>query len=252
MLKDSLNGIREGKISPGEILRRSSGEVSVPQTMDFQTGEPVKGGLFDEEIFGPREEWYDGEEMRTGHITLSAPVIPAGLLQGVPGRLSEYLGMDPQDLQDIVYYRSRVVTGARYEGQTDLRYGNVYSNMECLNYFAESGTMPGEMMSGPEAIETLLEDLGFQNEDIDLTGMIIKVIPVIPPSERPMLPLNDGRWVTSDLNDLYREIILANERVRKLIRMKVPYPKQIKERCRLQEAVDALLNEWASGRNSLN
>ncbi len=212
---------------------------------------------------------------RLGHIQLSVPVSHIWFFKGVPSRIGYLLDMTIRDLERILYYESIVVIDP---GDSELEEKQLISEEEHMD-LVEKGVKFNAVM-GAEAIRELLkrislDDLSeelrsrarvetsqqrkkdllkrlkvveaFRNSNNKPEWMILETIPVLPPELRPLVPLEGGRFATSDLNDLYRRVINRNNRLKKLIEIKAPEVILRNEKRMLQEAVDALFD---NGRRS--
>ena len=215
---------------------------------------------------------------RMGHIELAAPVSHIWYFRGVPSRIGLILDMGPKQLEQVLYFACFVVLDP---GTTDLTYKQVINDKEyndAVEKFCANSFKAG---MGAEAIKELLQavDLDKEAEEIRNTietstsaqkrakevkridiveafrksgnrpeWMILDVIPVIPPELRPMVPLEGGRFATSDLNDLYRRVINRNNRLRKLMEYGAPDIIVRNEKRMLQEAVDALIDNGRRGK----
>jgi len=214
---------------------------------------------------------------RMGHIELAVPVTHIWYTHSLPSRIGHLLGMTVKSLERIIYYQSYVVIDP---GNTSLQYKEVISEED---YFAleDSGKELVAKM-GAEAIRDLLRGLDMEELAISLRAqvkvetsvqrkkdtlkrlrvieafrqsdnkpewMVMDVIPIIPPDLRPLVPLEGGRFATSDLNDLYRRVINRNNRLKKLIEIKAPEVILRNEKRMLQEAVDALLDNGRRSRS---
>ncbi len=215
---------------------------------------------------------------RMGHIDLAAPVAHIWFLKSLPSRVGLLLDMTLKDLERILYFESYVVTDP---GLTDLEMHQLLNDEEHANALDEYGDDTFTAGIGAEALRGMLSelDLDFQQEKIreDLKNtkseakrkklvkrlkmveafrksntrpewMIMDVMPVIPPELRPLVPLDGGRFATSDLNDLYRRVINRNNRLKRLIELRAPDIIVRNEKRMLQEAVDALLDNGRRGR----
>ncbi|MDD3374871.1 MAG: DNA-directed RNA polymerase subunit beta' [Candidatus Omnitrophica bacterium] len=215
---------------------------------------------------------------RMGHIELACPVTHIWFYKAVPSRLSALLQITLKDLEKIIYYEEYVVVD---QGDTQLKYKQFLSEdkyQECLSKYGDSF----KAKIGAEAILDLLQqvDLGvlckqlrkdldkanpagtnakklaktlktaedFKKSGNDVGWMVLKTLPVIPPDLRPLVPLEGGRFATSDLNDLYRRVINRNNRLKKLINLNAPEIIIRNEKRMLQESVDALLDNGRHGR----
>ncbi|MDD4979881.1 MAG: DNA-directed RNA polymerase subunit beta' [Candidatus Omnitrophica bacterium] len=214
---------------------------------------------------------------RMGHIELAAPVTHIWFFKAVPSRLSALLDMTLRDLEKIIYYEEYVVIDP---GTTTLKKKELLSEekyQEALSKYG--GNFKAKI--GAEAVQDLLKELDMDTycrklrrdlgkskeimanrktlktlkiiEDFKKSGnkpewMILDILPVIPPDLRPLVPLDGGRFATSDLNDLYRRVINRNNRLRKLIELNAPEIIIRNEKRMLQEAVDALLDNGRHGR----
>ncbi len=207
---------------------------------------------------------------RLGHIELAVPVAHIWFLKGVPSRIGYVLDMSVRSLERILYYESHVIIDP---GNTDLKFGDLIDD-EKYNELLDKGFEFNAKMGG-EAIRDLLSQVNIEEESINLRAqskvetsiqrkkdilkrlrvveafrqsvnkpewMILDVIPVLPPDLRPLVPLEGGRFATSDLNDLYRRVINRNNRLKKLIEIRAPEVILRNEKRMLQEAVDALFD----------
>src|SRR3989442_1195838 len=214
---------------------------------------------------------------RMGHIELAAPVAHIWFLKGLPSRIGTLLDMSLKQLERILYFESYVVIEP---GATDLREKDLISEERYRTLMQDqpSGFKAG---IGAEAIRELLRKVGLEPERAILHDkvkgthslaqkkkyikrlrvidsfirsgnkpewMIMDVIPVLPPELRPLVPLDGGRFATSDLNDLYRRVINRNNRLKRLIELKAPGVIIRNEMLMLQEAVDALFDNGRRGR----
>ncbi len=215
---------------------------------------------------------------RMGHIELAAPVSHIWYFRGVPSRIGLILDMSPKHLEQVLYFACFVVLDP---GTTEFTYKQVINDKEYLDAIDKYGYGSFKAGMGAEAIKELLMavDLDKEAEEvrnvianspsgqkrakavkrIDIIEafrrsgnrpewMILDVIPVIPPELRPMIPLEGGRFATSDLNDLYRRVINRNNRLRKLMELGAPDIIIRNEKRMLQEAVDALIDNGRRGK----
>ncbi len=212
---------------------------------------------------------------RMGHIDLAAPCAHIWFLKSLPSRLGLVLDMTLRDIERVLYFEAYVVTDP---GMTPLK---KFSIMSEDDYDAKVSEYGDEFVAkmGAEGIKELLEtiDLDTEIEKLrnDLTGselkikknakrlkvleafkksgikpewMVMDVLPVLPPDLRPLVPLDGGRFATSDLNDLYRRVINRNSRLRRLLELKAPEIIARNEKRMLQEAVDSLLDNGRRGK----
>jgi DNA-directed RNA polymerase subunit beta' len=289
--------------APDSVRSWSKGEVKNPETINYRTFKPEKGGLFCERIFGPTRDWecscgkYKrikhkgvvcdrcGVEVtlsrvrreRMGHIDLAVPVSHIWFYKCMPSRIGLMLDMTSRQLERVIYYEDYIVIDP---GNTPLQRCQLLTEAE----FREAEDQYGDAFvagMGAEAIQKLLEqtDLqnlndeieqqmtatrskqlrkklakrlklvqGFMNSKTRPEWMILNVLPVIPPDLRPLVPLEGGRFATSDLNDLYRRVINRNNRLKTLLQLKTPEVIIRNEKRMLQEAVDALFDNGRHGR----
>ncbi len=298
--------------SPDEVLNRSHGEVTKPETINYRSFRPEKDGLFCEKIFGPIRDWecacgkykrirYKGivcdrcgvevtqksvRRERMGHIMLAVPVVHIWFLRSLPSKIAHALGMPTKDVERIVYYESYVVIQS---GSTGLQMKDLLTEDQYLEVLANLPQSELDMddedpkkfiaLIGGDAVKEMLKRLNPQElheelrteviSDVSMTRkqellkrlrvleaflprengepnnpewMVLDVVPVIPPDLRPLVPLEGGRFATSDLNDLYRRVIIRNNRLRRLIDIKAPEVILRNEKRMLQEAVDALFD----------
>jgi len=215
---------------------------------------------------------------RMGHIELAAPVAHIWFLKSLPSRIGLMLDMTLRDLERILYFENYVVIEP---GLTDLTYGQLMSEEEFMDAQDAYGMDAFTAGIGAEAIREMLGQIDLESEAETLradlavaTGelkpkkiikrlkivesflesgnrpewMVMTVIPVIPPELRPLVPLDGGRFATSDLNDLYRRVINRNNRLKRLIELRAPDIIVRNEKRMLQESVDALFDNGRRGR----
>src|SRR4030081_780765 len=289
--------------SPDAIRSWSKGEVKNPETINYRTFKPEKGGLFCERIFGPTRDWecscgkYKrikhkgvicdrcGVEVtlarvrreRMGHIELAVPVSHIWFYKCMPSRIGLMLDMSARQLELVIYYEDYIVIDP---GKTPLQRAQLLNEVE----YREAQEQYGEDFvagMGAEAIKKLLSEIelnklnkelekamgatkskqirkklakrlklvqGFMSSHARPEWMVLDVLPVIPPDLRPLVPLEGGRFATSDLNDLYRRVINRNNRLKNLLQLKTPDVIIRNEKRMLQEAVDALFDNGRHGR----
>ncbi len=289
--------------APDNIRSWSKGEVKNPETINYRTFKPEKGGLFCERIFGPTRDWecscgkYKrikhkgvicdrcGVEVtlarvrreRMGHIDLAVPVSHIWFYKCMPSRIGLMLDMTSRQLERIIYYEDYIVIDP---GNTPLQRCQLLTeseHREAEDQYDDAFTAG----MGAEAIQKLLESIDLQNLNDEIEQlmtatrskqlrkklakrlklvqgfmtsktrpewMILNVLPVIPPDLRPLVPLEGGRFATSDLNDLYRRVINRNNRLKTLLQLKTPEVIIRNEKRMLQEAVDALFDNGRHGR----
>jgi DNA-directed RNA polymerase subunit beta' len=207
---------------------------------------------------------------RMGHIELAVPIVHIWFLRGTPSHISYLLGLTNTVLERIVYYESYVVIDP---GDTDLRKGMLISEDEYIELEEQKKQFVAKM--GGEAVLEMLATLDVEELSIDLRSkinlestelrkqehlkrlriaeaflksgnrpedMVLRVLPVLPPDLRPLVPLEGGRFATSDLNDLYRRVINRNNRLKKLMEIQAPDVILRNEMRMLQEAVDTLFD----------
>jgi DNA-directed RNA polymerase subunit beta' len=215
---------------------------------------------------------------RMGHIDLASPVAHIWFLKSLPSRIGTLLDMTLKELERVLYFESYVVIDS---GQTPLQQKELLSESRYRKALEEYGSSNFKAEMGAEAIRRLLQDLDLEKlaEELrtEMMGtasearrkkiakrlnvinafrtsgnrpewMILEAIPVIPPDLRPLVPLDGGRFVTSDLNDLYRRVINRNNRLKRLIELSAPDLIIRNEKRMLQEAVDALFDNGRRGR----
>ena len=292
-----------GVASPEVIKSWSHGEVKTPETINYRTFKPEKGGLFCEKIFGPTKDWecacgkYKrikhkgvtcdrcGVEVtqsrvrreRMGHLELAVPVSHIWFFKCLPSKIGSLLDIQSVQLEKVLYYENYIVTDP---GDTQLQLNQTLTEEE----YRDAKEMYGNAFKagmGAEAVQTLLKNLdlaslqkslsdelrnthsksihqklvkrirlveGFLQHDMKPEWMILTVLPVIPPDLRPLVPLDGGRFATSDLNDLYRRVINRNNRLKNMKELSTPEVIIQNEKRMLQEAVDALLDNGRHGR----
>ena len=314
-----INAIKISLSSPEDILGKSSGEVTKPETINYRTYKPESGGLFCERVFGPTKDFechcgkykrirYRGivcdrcgvevtekkvRRERIGHISLVVPVAHIWYFRTLPNKIGYLLGLPSKKLDMIIYYERFVVINAgegtmNSEGEA-IQYLDFLSEEEYLDildaqplenqYLSDEDPKKFVAKMGAEAIHNLLANLNLDELSYKLRDqaanetsqqrktealkrlqivesmregqlhtenrpewMTIKVIPVIPPELRPLVPLDGGRFATSDLNDLYRRVIIRNNRLKRLMEINAPEIILRNEKRMLQESVDALFD----------
>ena len=215
---------------------------------------------------------------RMGHIELAAPVAHIWFLKSLPSRIGLLLDMQLKQLERVLYFENYIVMEP---GLTPLEKFQLLTEDELLDAQDEYGEDAFSAGIGAEAIRVLLEGLDLEGEREDLLKelaetkselkpkkiikrlkvvesfiesgnrpewMILQVVPVIPPELRPLVPLDGGRFATSDLNDLYRRVINRNNRLKRLMELRAPDIIVRNEKRMLQEAVDALFDNGRRGR----
>ncbi|HSH39902.1 MAG TPA: DNA-directed RNA polymerase subunit beta' [Chthoniobacterales bacterium] len=292
-----------GVASSDTMRSWSKGEVKNPETINYRTFKPEKGGLFCERIFGPTRDWecscgkYKrikhkgvicdrcGVEVtlarvrreRMGHIELAVPVSHIWFYKCMPSRLGLMLDMSARQLERVIYYEDYIVIDP---GSTPLTKTQLLNEAE----YREAQDQYGDAFvagMGAEAVKRLLSEIdlhklnkeleeamgntkskqirkklakrlklvqGFASSHARPDWMVLDVLPVIPPDLRPLVPLEGGRFATSDLNDLYRRVINRNNRLKNLLQLKTPDVIIRNEKRMLQEAVDALFDNGRHGR----
>tara|TARA_Y100000766_G_scaffold285492_1_gene309411 strand:+ start:6998 stop:11290 length:4293 start_codon:yes stop_codon:yes gene_type:complete len=313
-----FNNITISLASPEDILAKSWGEVTKPETINYRTYKPERDGLFCERIFGPTKDFechcgkykrirYRGivcdrcgvevtekkvRRERTGHIQLVVPVAHIWYSKSNPNKIGYLLGLPSKKLDMIIYYERYVViqpgVAINEEGEplqfldflTEDEYLDIIDKIPADNRYLDDED-PNKFIAkmGAEALIELLRKLDLDQLSYDLRHkantetsqqrkaealkrlqviesfrdansrienkpewMIVKVIPVIPPELRPLVPLDGGRFATSDLNDLYRRVIIRNNRLKRLIEIKAPEVILRNEKRMLQESVDSLFD----------
>ncbi|MGJ8724145.1 MAG: DNA-directed RNA polymerase subunit beta' [Roseibacillus sp.] len=289
---------------PETIRSWSHGEVKNPETINYRTFKPEKGGLFCERIFGPTRDWecacgkYKrikhkgvicdrcGVEVtlsrvrreRMGHIELAVPVSHIWFYKCMPSRIGLVLDMAARQLERVIYYEDYMVIDP---GNTPLELGQLLTEVELRDAEDDYGEDAFRAAMGAEALQESLKQVdlpkliveleeamdatrskqnrkklakrlklaqGFHGSNTRPEWMVMNTLPVIPPDLRPLVPLEGGRFATSDLNDLYRRVINRNNRLRNLLQLKTPEVIIRNEKRMLQEAVDALFDNGRHGR----
>jgi len=312
-VKSNFTKISIGLASPEEILERSSGEVTKPETINYRTYKPEREGLFCERIFGPVKDYechcgkykrirYKGivcdrcgvevtekkvRRERMGHIELVVPVAHIWYFKSLPNKIGYLLGLPTKKLDSIIYYERYVVINPGVKAEDGINYLDFLTEEEYLDIMEAlpkehhhlDDSDPNKFIAamGADALFQLLsrldlDDLSYtlrhkantetsqqrKNEALKRLQvveafrasvninkpewMVVKVVPVIPPDLRPLVPLDGGRFATSDLNDLYRRVIIRNNRLKRLIEIKAPEVILRNEKRMLQESVDSLFD----------
>ncbi len=301
--------------SPEQILERSHGEITQPETVNYRTHKPEMKGLFCERVFGPVKDWechcgkyrrirYQnvicdrcGVEVtekkvrreRMGHIELVVPVAHIWYFRSLPNKIGSMLGVSSKKLDQILYYERYVIIQPGIKAEDGLSYMDFLTEEEYLdildtlpdgnNLLEDSDPNKFIAKMGSEALQLLLQRIDLDTLSYDLRHqamsdtsqqrkteslkrlkvvegfrdsknridnrpewMIMRILPVIPPELRPLIPLEGGRFATSDLNDLYRRVIIRNNRLKRLLDIKAPEVILRNEKRMLQEAVDSLFD----------
>jgi DNA-directed RNA polymerase subunit beta' len=312
-----INTITIGLASPDDILSRSYGEVTKPETINYRSFRPEKDGLFCEKIFGPTRDWecycgkykrirYKGiicdrcgvevtqksvRRERMGHIALAVPVVHIWFFRAQPSKIGNIIGVSLKELEKIIYYESYVVINPGPTGLSRLDLISEDQYFEVLNSLPVGNEKLDDSDSnkfvakiGGDAVKDILKHTDVeklskelrdqlkvetsQQKKADLLKrlrvleafkeksgkvpnkpewMVLNYIPIIPPELRPLVPLEGGRFATSDLNDLYRRVIIRNNRLKRLIDIKAPEVILRNEKRMLQESVDALFDNSRRG-----
>lgn len=303
--------------SPDDILSRSYGEVTKPETINYRSFRPEKDGLFCEKIFGPTRDWecycgkykrirYKGiicdrcgvevtqksvRRERMGHIGLAVPIVHIWFFRTQPSKIGNIIGLSLKELEKVVYYESYIVLNP---GPTGLNKKDLISEdqyFEVLNSLPAGNEKlndedPNKFVAriGGDAVKEILKKIDIEKVSKELREqvkvensqqkkqdllkrlrvleafkesenkvanrpewMVMSYIPIIPPELRPLVPLEGGRFATSDLNDLYRRVIIRNNRLKRLIDIKAPEVILRNEKRMLQESVDALFDNSRRG-----
>ena len=321
-LRNDFNSITVSLASPESIKKRSYGEVTKPETINYRTYKPERDGLFCEKIFGPTRDWechcgkykrirYKGivcdrcgvevtekkvRRERMGHIELTVPVAHIWFFRSLPNKIGTLLDVPSKKLEQVIYYEKYIVLQPGKAMLNDvpvkkldlLAEEEYYAIMENLPEGNDQldDTDPNKFIvgMGSEALYKLLCDLDLDQISFELRDraskessnqrkqealkrlniveafresrrrmqergmdnrpewMIMTIIPVIPPDLRPLVPLDGGRFATSDINELYRRVIIRNNRLKRLFEIKAPEVIMRNEKRMLQESVDSLFD----------
>lgn len=215
---------------------------------------------------------------RMGHIELASPVAHIWFLKSLPSRIGLMVDMTLKDLERVLYFENYVVLES---GTSPLKQYSLLSEEQYLDAMDEYGHEGVEISIGAEAVKKILINIDCDVDKVDLRAelkettsevkrkklvkrlklveafsesgcrpewMIMDVVPVIPPELRPLVPLDGGRFATSDLNDLYRRVINRNNRLKRLMELRAPDIIVRNEKRMLQESVDALFDNGRRGR----
>ena len=321
-LRNDFNSITVSLASPESIKKRSFGEVTKPETINYRTYKPERDGLFCEKIFGPTRDWechcgkykrirYKGivcdrcgvevtekkvRRERMGHIELTVPVAHIWFFRSLPNKIGTLLDVPSKRLEQVIYYEKFIVLQPgkamlnempvkKLDLLTEEEYYAIMENLPEGNDQLDD-TDPNKFIvgMGSEALYKLLCDLDLDQISFELRDraskessnqrkqdalkrlniveafresrrrmqergmdnrpewMIMTIIPVIPPDLRPLVPLDGGRFATSDINELYRRVIIRNNRLKRLFEIKAPEVIMRNEKRMLQESVDSLLD----------
>ena len=321
-LRNDFNSITVSLASPESIKKRSYGEVTKPETINYRTYKPERDGLFCEKIFGPTRDWechcgkykrirYKGitcdrcgvevtekkvRRERMGHIELTVPVAHIWFFRSLPNKIGTLLNIPSKKLEQVIYYEKYIVLQPGKAKLNDMEVQK-YDLLAEEEYYAVMDSLPegNDQLDdsdpdkfivgmGSESIYKLLCELDLDKLSYELRDraskessnqrkqdalkrlnivesfresrkrmqargmdnrpewMIMTIIPVIPPELRPLVPLDGGRFATSDINELYRRVIIRNNRLKRLFEIKAPEVIMRNEKRMLQEAVDSLFD----------
>ncbi len=320
--KNDFKSITISLASPESIKKRSYGEVTKPETVNYRTYKPERDGLFCERIFGPTRDWechcgkykrirYKGivcdrcgvevtekkvRRERMGHIELTVPVAHIWFFRTLPNKIGTLLDIPSKKLNQVIYYEKYIVLQPGKAVLNDIPVRKLdllteeehYAIMENIpsNNDQLDDSDPDKFIAGmgAEALYKLLSELDLDKLSYELRDraskessnqrkqdclkrlnivesfrdsrdrmqargmdnrpewMILNIIPVIPPDLRPLVPLDGGRFATSDINELYRRVIIRNNRLKRLLEIKAPEVIMRNEKRMLQEAVDSLFD----------
>ena len=289
------------KVLPtGEIV----GEVTEPETINYRTHKPEKGGLFCEKIFGPVKNWecacglhkYKKKDVffcevcgveltearvrrhRMGYIKLLSPVVHIWYLKGSPSLLSAMLGSPINELEAVIYNGKEpdqdedvakyeeVFLSSFYDTEGEgFHYGKKRQGAEILYDRLKNIDLKMEIEKNrnimffersKKKVETAIKKIRlFENFLTTCTRpewMILYFLPILPPGIRPIVKLDNGRFATSDLNELYRKIIIRNKRLKRLLSVHAPSVVISTEKRMIQEAVDTLIDNGKRGSKILD
>jgi DNA-directed RNA polymerase beta' subunit len=287
--------VRLSLVGPDDVRRWSSGEVTQARAHHPKSGRPVPGGLFCEEIFGPLVEWRcrcgqlagpshrhercgrcgkpvlqrRGRRQRMGHVELAAPVAHIWFVRARPAPLAVLLGLEPGEVEKVVYGESSLVVASRSEslpvgrvlGPRELdraaeRFGPAFTvetgaaalekALAALDLEALARKLREELAAPKPARAAVAERLrlveSMRRSGVSPAWMILRVLPVVGPALRPVVRLGSGRQASSELNDLYRRVIRCNNGLRESLKEDAPLAILREQRLALQHAADALLD----------
>ena len=321
-LRNDFNSITVSLASPESIKKRSYGEVTKPETINYRTYKPERDGLFCEKIFGPTRDWechcgkykrirYKGivcdrcgvevtekkvRRERMGHIELTVPVAHIWFFRSLPNKIGTLLDVPSKKLEQVIYYEKYIVLQPGRATLNDMPVKKLdllaeeeyYAIMENLpegnDQLDDSDPNKFIVGMGSEALYKLLCELDLDQISFELRDraskessnqrkqealkrlniveafresrrrmqergmdnrpewMIMTITPVTPPDLRPLVPLDGGRFATSDINELYRRVIIRNNRLKRLFEIKAPEVIMRNEKRMLQESVDSLFD----------
>src|SRR6266487_609789 len=232
--RPTFSKITIGLASPDSILERSYGEVLKPETINYRTYKPERDGLFCERIFGPVKDYecacgkykrirYKGivcdrcgvevtekkvRRERMGHIKLVVPVVHIWYFKSLPNKIGYLLGMSSKKLESIVYYERYAVIQPGIREDRNLKSGDLLARIELddLSYtLRNTAATETSQQRKADALKRLSVVESFRDAGTRITNrpewMVMQYIPVIPPELRPLVPLDGGRFASSDLND---------------------------------------------------
>lgn len=293
---DCIKEWAEKTLPNGEIV----GEVTEPETINYRTHKPEKGGLFCEKIFGPVKNWectcgrYKQRDLnivvcetcgveltesrvrrhRMGYIHLLSPVVHIWYLKGSPSLLSAILYSSITRLESVVYNGKEPGQDQDISKYTDFFYDAMdegfvfnkksqgaeilYDSLKKINLKEEIEDNRNIMLCSKavkkieDAIKRVRIFENFLTTNTRPEWTILHFLPVLPPGIRPMVKLDNGRFATSDLNELYRKIIIRNKRLKRLLSVHAPNVVILTEKRMIQEAVDTLIDNGKRGSKVLD
>src|SRR6186713_330497 len=273
--RPTFSKITIGLASPDNILEKSFGEILKPETINYRTYKPERDGLFCERIFGPVKDYecacgkykrirYKGivcdrcgvevtekkvRRERMGHIKLVVPVVHIWYFKSLPNKIGYLLGMSSKKLESIIYYERYVVIQPGLRVDKGQNTGDLLARIDLdgLSFsLRNAAANETSQQRKADALKRLSVVEAFRDANLRIQNrpewMVMQYIPVIPPELRPLVPLDGGRFASSDLNDLYRRVIIRNNRLKRLLEIKAPEVILRNEKRMLQEAIDSLFD----------
>src|SRR5258708_4427378 len=222
--EEEFDAIKIGIASPEKIRSWSYGEVKKPETINYRTFKPERDGLFCAKIFGPIKDY----ECLCGKIKRAKLLSEEDYLAKIEEHGDDFsASMGAEGIREL------------------LRAINLNEQIDTLRKELEATGSDTKIKKLAKRLKVLE---GFQKSGIKPDWMVMEVLPVLPPELRPLVPLDGGRFATSDLNDLYRRVINRNNRLKRLLELKAPEISVRNEKRMLEEGVDSLLDNGRRGK----
>ncbi|WXB47331.1 MAG: DNA-directed RNA polymerase subunit beta' [Candidatus Shikimatogenerans sp. Tmey] len=298
-----INKIIIKNLSDIDILKKSNGEVLLPETINYKTHKPEPNGLFCEKIFGPINNYKcfcgkynsiiykniicdncgvkitknDIRRINIGHVKLIIPIVHIWFFKILPNKISYILNISSKNIYKIIYYEKYIILNKgnlkkKYKKNLlieESKYIYIKKKYKNKKFYIKTGAKAIFYLLNKININKLynniknkikISNLFFKGSKLikrlkilkmfkkgvkrgnKLTNIVFNILPILPPDLRPIVPLNNNKFASSDINDFYRKIIIRNNRLKKIINSKIPNIIIINEKRLLQESIDDLFD----------